>query len=505
MTIVGFAENTHDSCITIATDSGRIVVHLELERFFGLKRYRVRSADVVARLVFMLLRENRCERDISLVVSRHVRETVLDDVVACLAQALRLRDVHHVDHLAAHAAFASVSTFDRALTVVLDGGGDHRVPFPMPNGEIYLYERNRLRRVGPLFDVDGNGIDGRAWSVVSQRLFGDLVSAGKVMGLAAYSTNPERYQDLLYGMLGQFAGWRYDNEGLGRLCDRLPGDSPAESADLAAALQAVFTERMIAAIRPFRHLANNLVLAGGCALNVLTNSAIVDELQFEAAFVPPCPGDEGQSLGAVLHHLMSREVDPHAAMPFLGRGSDMVDPDARVTRALAERLACGQVIAFHVGRPEIGPRALGHRSLLAVPSEQNRHRVSVEIKGREAFRPVAPVIRQDDAVRWFPGHIRSPFMSFATDSSQEVRAQAPGVVHADGTARLQTVPAATNPHLEAVLAHLDDLTGCPILINTSLNQAGRPICDTEQDTLELAVATPVDVAYINGELISLAE
>jgi carbamoyltransferase len=164
-------------------------------------------------------------------------------------------------------------------------------------------------------------------------------------------------------------------------------------------------------------------------------------------------------------------------------------------------LAADGVVAWFCGRSEFGPRALGHRSLLAHPGHpRNVDRLNA-VKGREQFRPVAPVVLLDRAAEILDGPLPSPFMLFVHDVRPEWRERIPAVVHVDGTARAQTVDPAAEPALADLLRAFEARTGLPVLVNTSLNTAGRPMVDSPRDALELFGSAPVDVLVLGPHLL----
>jgi carbamoyltransferase len=167
-------------------------------------------------------------------------------------------------------------------------------------------------------------------------------------------------------------------------------------------------------------------------------------------------------------------------------------PESIADRA-AEVLAADGVVAWFQGRSEYGPRALGHRSLLAHPgNEANTERLN-EVKGREQFRPVAPMVLAGRAAEVFEGVLPSPYMLFVHRVRDEWRKRIPAVVHIDGTARVQTVDPAADPLTAGLLTAFDRRTGLPVVVNTSLNTAGRPMVDTPREALELFGSAPVDL------------
>ena len=252
-------------------------------------------------------------------------------------------------------------------------------------------------------------------------------------------------------------------------------------------------------------------MAGGVALNCVANSRLWREGPFDRIWVQPAAGDSGTAYGAALYvaHALGDSVAP---MPTaaLGRGWDDEALQARlrtaavpferpadVADAVAEALARNEIVAWFQGRSEYGPRALGHRSLLADPRDPlNTERLN-EVKGREQFRPVAPMVLAERAAELVDGGpLPSPFMLFTHHVKDGWRERIPAVVHVDGTARIQTVDAATEPLMARCLERFEARTGVPVVVNTSLNTAGRPMVDDPRDALECFGSAPVDLLAI---------
>ena len=228
------------------------------------------------------------------------------------------------------------------------------------------------------------------------------------------------------------------------------------------------------------------------------------------------------SLGVLLAQLVSGDAsdDSHGHLPAVvvvddrsaPAGPLAVDPPVRVLRsggrgpAAAEALAADAIVAWFQGRSEFGPRALGHRSLLAHPGRAgNLDRLNA-VKGREQFRPVAPMVLADRAAELFGrGPVPSPYMLFVHDVAPQWRDRIPAVVHVDGTARIQTVDRGSEPLLARLLDRFAELTGLPAVVNTSLNTAGRPMVDDPRDALECFGSAPVDVLVLGPFLLRRCE
>lgn len=296
---------------------------------------------------------------------------------------------------------------------------------------------------------------------------------------------------------------------------RRPGE-PVEQvhADLAAALQERTEQVMVHLARRARQLTGShlLCLAGGVAMNCLSVGRIVETGLFDEVHVPPAPGDSGTAIGAAIGAHLDRTgrlpagVEDRCylgpsfpglelpAQPRPGLVAHKTDDPARV---LAAALAEGSIVGVFQGRAEAGPRALGNRSILASPLQADVvERLNATVKYREPFRPFAPVVLADKAADYVTLPQPAPYMSIATGVTDLTRRHVPAVVHANGTARVQTVTHDQNPFLAAVVAHFADRTGVPVLVNTSLNVKGRPVCGTPEMALDCLVGSGLDALLI---------
>jgi len=288
-------------------------------------------------------------------------------------------------------------------------------------------------------------------------------------------------------------------------------------ADLAASVQRRLEEIVIelAGWLFERTRDRDLVMAGGVALNCVMNSRLLEEGPFERIWVQPAAGDAGTALGAALE-VSRQSTGGVRPMPGadLGRGFSEDEIGARLAvaglpherpddlaEAVAEILAADGVVAWFQGRSEFGPRALGHRSLLADPrAGVNLERLN-DIKGREQFRPVAPMVLAERAADIFDGPVPSPYMLFTHRVRPGWAERIPAVVHVDGTARIQTVDRGAEPLMARVLEGFERLTGVPVVVNTSLNTAGRPMVDDPRDALECFGSAPIDALAIGPYLL----
>ncbi len=417
--------------------------------------------------------------------------------------------LRYVPHHVAHAASAALAApFDGdCAALVLDGRGERHS---------HLAARYRDGKVEPLHSQSLPESLGLLYEDATEHL-GFLRSSDeyKVMALASYGT--PRHLDYLRPHVhatgdGGFVASGVDWSEL--TPSRPPGAKwTPDHADLAASVQAVLEETLVdlAAWLYDQVGSPRLALAGGVALNCVANTRLFAETPFDQVWVQPAAGDAGTALGGALT-VASELGDPLEPMPTaaLGRafGDERIETALRTARLPFERpddvaavaaraIADNQIVAWFQGRSEYGPRALGHRSLLAHPGYPENLRRLNDVKGREQFRPIAPMVLRERAGLLFSrGPIPSPYMLFVHDVEPAWRERIPAVVHVDGTARIQTVDRDDEPTLAHLLDTFEQLTGLPVVVNTSLNTAGRPMVDDIKDVLELFGSTPVDLLAI---------
>jgi carbamoyltransferase len=309
--------------------------------------------------------------------------------------------------------------------------------------------------------------------------------------------------------------------------------------DVAASIQAVLDEVVLRLTRSLarRTGSRNLCLAGGVALNCVANGKVLRDGVFERLWVQPAAGDAGGALGAALaavHLFKGRERTSNGggdAMggALLGPGFDQADIERRLSaagarfavlsedqmiEATAQALAGQQAVGWFQGRMEFGPRALGARSILGDPrSPTMQKNLNLKIKYRESFRPFAPSVLREEVSDWFDLDSDSPYMLIVADVRQDkrramtpderalfgidrlnvARSQIPAVTHVDYSARIQTVDADASPLFHRLLRRFKDLTGCPVLVNTSFNVRGEPIVCTPEDAFRCFMGNELDV------------
>ncbi len=470
-------------------------------------------------------RAHTAQRNQIVVLSSYLRKGLASNLGI---EPRALPPIVQVGHHDAHAASFFVSPFDEALVLVMDGYGDDA------SSSAYIGRGNKLERVwsSPVFNSLG-----LVYTFVTEFLgfegFGD---EGKVMALAAYGTDalvePFRrvvaakadgtyavdmsYFDFdAYGQIRPFKQKFFDTFG----APRKRGEPlTARDKDLAFALQRVTEDAILNLVHALlkRYPTRNVVMTGGVALNCVANGRVLSETGIDRLWVPPCASDTGAPLGAALWHTHQTCGLPRQGElvhPYFGTSASDEEmrsalhqgdiPHDRLSdTALIERtardLAAGRIVGWYQGRFEMGPRALGNRSILADPrSETMRDVINARIKRRESFRPFAPAVPIEHAAEFFEITQPDPFMTLAPRVRPEKRHLIPAALHVDGTGRIQTVDKAANPRFHALLMEFGRQTGVPVLINTSFNEQ-EPIVARPAEAVACFARTEMDVLVMGN-------
>ena len=531
----------HDPTACLLDEYGRVLAMVEEERptrrKHGLHRYPNQAIDQCLKI------SKRSKEDISTVavgwdLPRHWPRTdrnaldpplpgrywAFDDSRDFLTDCLgfrkcdKLPELVFVDHHHAHAASTFYSSdYDEAAILVIDGNGDSE--------SVSLFSGSRGSRIRLLKKLPMPCSLGYFYDAVSTYLGLTFLESGKTMGLASYGRGNAFEEWFQLDKDGSFAppfvlpndaeydpivdAWHHflAKEGYSRSTTSswdLDGD--LDAVRLAWSAQANL-ERVLDHLTEYarNHVGTqNLCLAGGVALNCSANGRIKDPL-----FVPPVPNDTGIALGAAWSICPPKVTD--VLDPYLGRVLENSEvesvsetfgffPQEMDSTTLVDRIERGEVGAVVSGRAEIGPRALCHRSIIASPVHEDMKLKVNNLKGREAWRPLSPVVLEGSEDNfWTPRESLHRYMIGAAEVTQNCRLQAPAVVHVDATARPQIAMNHSEP-ISLLLHEMQRRGYPPILINTSFNARGEPIVDSANDVFNAANSISLDYILINDRL-----
>lgn len=558
MIILGINYFFHDTSACIVRD-GRLIVALEEERFTRRKHTNEFPANAIDRcLAFAGL----TARDVDHIavsinptkdmhrkllhaarISRRAAPFIRHELVGtfCKQRAMRAwyrrtygdsgPRVTFVDHHEAHIAGSYlVSPYERAALLSLDGSGEWSTSWA---GEA------RGDRLDCFSQSPFPHSIGSFYEAVTEFCgFRPNYDEGKTMGLAPFG-DPSRFYDTVSRMVRvcddgrveiDLSYFDYPNAGHRRCGEKFyrtfgqprRRDEPIEAhhEDAAAAFQKVLEDKVIEMCRMLesRTRADRLVLAGGVALNSVMNGRILRETAFEDLYVMPAAGDGGTAIGAaycLYNRIIGRKERFSHDDPFLGTeytNGDIAaaldgcklryERSADACRDAARLLHDGKIIGWFQGRMEIGPRALGSRSILADPTRADmKAKINAEVKHREAYRPFAPATPAESRHTYFDIDVEAPFMLKVCSVRPEHRATLPAVTHVDGSARLQTVRRDTHPRFYDLLKTFGDLSGVPVLLNTSFNVMGEPVVESPVDAIRCFFSTGLDALVIGDYVI----
>ncbi len=423
---------------------------------------------------------------------------------------------HYIEHHRAHAASAfHPSPFRNAAVLTLDGRGElATTTYNIGSGAdlTRIAQVNMPHSLGLLYE-----------QLTSYLGFLHSSDEYKVMALASYG-KPEFVKDfremISLGKNGQYSIGNQNFEerfGPARLRHE---EFTKHHFNIAHSLQVVLEETVLELCNWLYQETReeNLCMAGGVALNCVMNARIRDRGPFKNIWVQPASGDSGTALGAAIlvdseesgtsrrafemsHAYWGPEYSDQEIEQFLKWSKVPYRKLENIAEETAEILAADKIIGWYQGRMEYGPRALGSRSILASPISPAMQARLNEVKDREDFRPVAPVVLEEEAGNWFEGASYSPFMLFVYDVKADKADKIPAVRHVDGTARIQTVNENQHPQYHALLKAFQKKTGVPVLINTSFNTLGKPIVCSPRDAIECFWTSPFDALVIGSFLI----
>jgi carbamoyltransferase len=472
-------------------------------------------------LSFLLPSSHRAQQNEIILLNRYIERGLRRHLGAST-----LPPIVNVGHHDAHAAMFFASPFDEALVLVMDGYGDDS------SSSAYLGRGNTLQRHWSTSVLNSLGL---VYTFVTEYLgFAGFGDEGKVMALAAFGENTyvNRFRDVVrptpdggyavnmdyfsydaFGELRPFKRKFLDTFGPARLPDEPLDD---RHRDVAFALQAVTEEIVVGVVRSLldKFPVRDLCMVGGVALNCVANAKILEQTDVRRIWVPPCASDTGAPLGSALWHYHQTLGHPRGfelTHPFYGQayseeqiraGLDKAGlkyrriPEAQMLRRVAQDLADGKIVGWFQGRFEMGPRALGNRSILADPRRaEMRDHLNAQVKKREGFRPFAPAVLLERASEFFEIDQPDPFMTLAPRVRQDKQGVIAAAVHVDGTGRIQTVERSANPRYYGLIEEFGRITGVPVLLNTSFNRK-EPIVASPEDAIGCYLASGMDVLVL---------
>jgi len=455
---------------------------------------------------------------------------------------------HHVAH--AYSAFA-VSPFDDGVVMIVDGVGSYAAdvheqgqltegvnPLARESESYFKFEGTKLTPLKKIWlnPVRGFLSDefffmpglGALYSRVSSYVFADWNKCGEIMGLAPFG-RPNQVEPLItISDDGELTLRDWDSFERPYFPDSEEDweESPNVQhwEDLAWQVQHDSEQVLLHRAKWLRETtgAKNLCMAGGVALNCVANGVIAREAGFENVWVQPAAGDDGIAIGCAYYgylEILKKQRSYTMDHAFLGceytNDEVLEDLSEGVTRfevirkesgdickEVAQLLADGNVFGWFQGRSEFGPRALGNRSIIADPrTDEMKDKLNRNVKHRQAFRPFAPIVLHERSDEIFEGTYESPYMLMAKMVRPEWKSRIAGVVHVDGTARIQTVTENCNRRLYRLLREFDEITGVPVLINTSFNVKGEPIVETPRDAIDCFLSTGIDYLALHDFLL----
>jgi carbamoyltransferase len=434
---------------------------------------------------------------------------------------------HHLSHAAS--AFL-VSPFEEAAVLTADGVGEWAT---LTCG----VGRNSTIKIHN--EIDFPDSLGLVYTAVTTYLgFEANEGEGKVMGLAGYGKPVylDKLKEIIrikedgsfkinHSFFGFNKGRRmFSKKFINAFGKEREAESKIEErhCDIAASLQQFCEEAIILIARNLHKQTkmDNLCLAGGLFLNCVINHKLLEETPFRKVFVQPAAGDSGGALGVAVYlnncllknkrdyvmndAYLGPESSPESIKRLLiNRGVDFKEMNAPdLARYIAAKISQNKIIGWFQGRMEFGPRALGSRSILANPCNPDiKEILNSKVKNRESFRPYAPAVLEEKAEEFFKIKDVSPFMLLAPQVRGEKKNLIPGVTHVDGTARVQTVNKKTNPKFWEVINEFYNITGIPLIVNTSFNLRGEPIVCSPQEALDCFQKTRMDCLVLENYLL----
>lgn len=531
MIILGLSVATSEHHAAALVIDGQIVAAAEEERFNRIKHYGWSpDGKPGANLINtpgLTLNDALCRESVAWMLGERGLTLADVDVVALNGIPNRFLGAREpvvegryvfVPHHLAHASLAlRTAPGEAQYALTVDGRGEYET------AALFHVDEGHIRREAELPAGDGRSIGG-AYETVTRVLGFGPHGQGQTMALAAFAEGrSERLQDAF--KVESFGSWTLDEGALQKLCqERFPGGDAFGSAEgraLAADLQAATEEAMVGLARSADAVSGApWAIAGGVALNCRANSVLRDSLG-APLWVPSSAHDSGTALGAALEaaHLMGEPPCGPLQSAGLGPRNSPEECEEAIKRAglevahlgeghalhsaVVERLVEGRVLGWVQGRMEFGPRALGHRSIIAHPGLAGVQDKVNQIKSRQSWRPFGPSVLAEHVSDWFEDERFGPFMTFTSTVREEKRGLVAGVVHEDGSTRPQRVDEHAEVAWRDLIASFYEATGVPMVLNTSFNGRGEPIVCSAEDAIISARRIGLDGIVLGPYLLDL--
>ena len=532
----------HDPNVTFVDKQGRVRIY-EYERFVNIKGAQFggliskpeERPDYIRFFWFIRRHQLKEPKIIHVLGNDRFKGELIKQVWPGIEIKVSAR--HHLAH-AACAYYQAPPEFNKCLIWAYDGmgfnkDGDEVQPH---NAHLYLFNNKEyeflktpdLLEWGRPYGHFGKNLrgltgDGEEYKVVRSR--GEEDASGKFMGYCGYGEWDQEGVDYIKEKVlnhninywGESEGMDESYDGRSTVAPNLLPQmlkkftytlEPSRDRYWAACFQEAFTQKVLEFLLPeIEQHRVNVILVGGCALNVLINQRLQEAIEPMGLKLFLCPNsnDSGLSLGEF--YLNCPQEQPHVVtyngLPMLDNIQDFVPHDFPVTTAkqLVSILSEGHIIGCAAGNSEVGPRALGNRSILCLPTKGMKDKLNAKIKFREWFRPFAPVCRLEDKDKFFDKAYESPFMSFAPIVKEEYREALCDITHVDGTTRLQTVTQDQHAFLYELLSEMDKAGLIPVLLNTSFNIKGEPILTKYALAIRALEETDLDYIYLDKKYL----
>lgn len=552
--ILGISDSVHDQSVALFKDQN-LVSMIELERLTRVKH------GISAKKDIDFAKDNDLNYFGELNLEHKEAKYTEKDLTACIEYCLNDAGIKYEDldlvigsslhfhrpfpdntvwinHYMGHASNFYASPFKESAILVIDGYGDsieddvyEVAMFAKGNGNKIEVLNRFYGKQTSYYDMENSlGVLYRNASVLTGfNLFGQ----GKVMGLAALGDESLYDIGKDYYVLMEDGAYKLNNKDLFLKFRDIISNAPENElfqvkANVASAMQHILEEIVIHMVNAIVKKTNckNLCIAGGIAINSVMNNKILLETEVENLYILPCAGDSGISIGAGLwgiYNLLgykrenpaetsikkasygrrysNQEVE-EALNQFKAEGNDIkwnYKTDDEICKLATQKIIEGDIIGWFRGGSEIGPRALGNRSMLADPRDKEmKDTINRRIKHREAFRPFAPSVLVDHLSEYFETEIPEPFMLRVVKCNEKAIKEIPAIVHFDNTARVQTVDPNYNPEYYKLISTFYNKTGVPVLLDTSFNDNNEPIVETPLDALKCFMRTGLDALYIEN-------